>query len=542
MIPRHRHDDSWQADFSQRNEPVRPWGCMHFYMNAPYLRMERSPAFRESTAQRFLQPVPHMETQTPQPIATLEAQITELAGHLNAGNHRFLVLLAEFDRRNGWSDSATQSCAHWLNWKCGIDMGAAREKVRVARALEKLPRVSAAMARGELSYSKIRAITRVGAPETEELLLSIALHGTANHIERTVRCFRRAQQAEELSREARQQAARNVSYTHDDDGSLIVKASLPAEIGALFIKALNAAVDAVDAHERAAKNAAATTSVSDHRGAHVSAETSPIAEDPTPGERPSWGARRADALARIAESFLAHGAEALSSGDRYQAIVHVDAQTLQEGCAGRCEHEDGPALPVETARRLSCDASRVCIVEDENGEPLNVGRKTRTIAPAIRRALLSRDRGCRFPGCPNKHYVDGHHIKHWAHGGETRLSNLALLCRFHHREVHEGGVRIEALNDGALRFTLKNGRSFDSLVPARPGHEQGPHAEDVLQGNWTSLFAHDSSDIVIDADTATPRWRGEQMDYSIAVEALLYQSSQRASNVSAETPRGTRVQ
>src|SRR4051812_3176816 len=189
-------------------------------------------------------------------IDELATEICTLAGHINAANHRFLLLIAEFDRRNGWSDSATQSCAHWLNWKCGIDMGTAREKVRVSRALETLPRVSAAMARGELSYSKVRAITRVGTPETEELLLSIALHGTANHIERTVRCFRRAQQAEELSREARQQAARNVSYIHDADGSLIVKASLPAELGALFIKALNAAVDAVDARERAVKKAA----------------------------------------------------------------------------------------------------------------------------------------------------------------------------------------------------------------------------------------------------------------------------------------------
>src|SRR5262249_34019505 len=141
-------------------------------------------------------------------------------------------------------------CAHWLNWKIGIDMGAAREKVRVARALESLPRISAAMARGELSYSKVRAITRIANTETEELLLTIALHGTANHVERTVRSFRRAKQAEELSREARQQAARMVSYRHDANGSLIVSASLPAEVGALFIKALDAAVNAMDAAAR----------------------------------------------------------------------------------------------------------------------------------------------------------------------------------------------------------------------------------------------------------------------------------------------------
>ena len=248
------------------------------------------------------------------------------------------------------------------------------------------------------------------------------------------------------------------------------------------------------------------------------------------------------------ESFLAHGAETLSSGDRYQAIVHVDAQTLRDGCAGRCEHEDGPALPTETARRLSCDASLVCIVEDENGEPLNVGRKTRTITPAIRRALQSRDRGCRFPGCSNKHYVDGHHIRHWANGGETRLSNLALLCRFHHRQVHEGGVAIQALSNGALRFTLKNGRTLDSPVPARPGEEQGPYAADVGQSDWTNLLAQNRDNIVVTADTAVTRWRGERMDYGIAVDALLYQSNQKSGvashriDVSAETQTTSRMQ
>jgi hypothetical protein len=111
-------------------------------------------------------------------LRELEAQITELAGHLNAAHYRWLSLIAEFDRRNGWSDGATHSCAHWLNWKCGIDLGAAREKVRVAHALEKLPRISAAMARGELSYSKARALTRVVCAGTEEYFLQIALHGT----------------------------------------------------------------------------------------------------------------------------------------------------------------------------------------------------------------------------------------------------------------------------------------------------------------------------------------------------------------------------
>ena len=181
------------------------------------------------------------------PIDELAAEICTLAGHINAANHRFLMLIAEFDRRNGWSDSATQSCAHWLNWKCGIAMGAAREKVRVARALENLPKVSAAMASGRLSYSKAREITRIACAETEDYLLMIAEHGTAQHVEKLVRAYRRCQEAEELSREARQQQTRSVTWRYDDDGSIILNCRLPAEAGALLLKALDLALENVPA-------------------------------------------------------------------------------------------------------------------------------------------------------------------------------------------------------------------------------------------------------------------------------------------------------
>ena len=177
------------------------------------------------------------------PIDEIAAEICTLTGHINAANHRWLMLIAEFDRRNGWADSATQSCAHWLNWKCGIAMGAAREKVRVARALENLPKVSAAMACGGLSYSKAREITRVASAETEDYLLMIAEHGTAQHVEKLVRAYRRCQDAEELSREARQQQSRGVSFRYDDDGSLILNCRLPAEAGARLMKALELAVE-----------------------------------------------------------------------------------------------------------------------------------------------------------------------------------------------------------------------------------------------------------------------------------------------------------
>ncbi len=139
--------------------------------------------------------------------------------------------------------------------------------------------------------------------------------------------------------------------------------------------------------------------------------------------------RQADALVAMAERFLATGEHAARSGDHHLVTVHVDAEVLAGDAEGRCELEDGPALAAETARRLSCDAAVVAVVEDERGTPLDVGRKTRSIPPAIRRALQVRDRGCRFPGCTNRRFLDGDHIRHWAAGGETSLANLALLCR-----------------------------------------------------------------------------------------------------------------
>jgi hypothetical protein len=195
-------------------------------------------------------------------------------------------------------------------------------------------------------------------------------------------------------------------------------------------------------------------------GVDVSAETSKPSNSATSfDDRPTYSARRADALGLLAESFLKLGPAALNGGERNHIVVHVDADVLQAREGGRCELDDGPAIPVETARRLSCDASVVRILESGDGEPLDVGRRTRTIPSALRRALKSRDQGCVFPGCTHKRYVDGHHIHHWAEGGETKLSNLVSLCRTHHRAVHEGGIVIQRLDDGAWRFVKRSGEA-----------------------------------------------------------------------------------
>jgi hypothetical protein len=362
--------------------------------------------------------------------------------------------------------------------------------VRVARALESLPKVSAAMASGRVSYSKVREITRVASSETEDTLLMFAEHGTAQHVEKLVRGFRRCQDAEELSREAQQQQNRCVSIRHDDDGSLILKCRLSAEAGAKILKALQLAVQELPVEPPK----------------DVPAGTLPV--------RVPFSVRRADALALVAESFLAHGALEVRGTDRHQIVVHVAAETLRDRTAGCCEFEHGPAMAAETARRLACDASIVALIENDDGEPLNAGRKTRTISAPLRRVLNARDKGCRFPGCANSRYIDAHHVEHWANGGETKPSNLVSLCRFHHRAVHEGGIRIEILDDGAFRFVKPNGVAVDSVLP---GFTQP-------LGDWKQL----------PAGKMVNGWRGERMDCSLGVEVLL-QRARRAKNVPAGT-------
>jgi hypothetical protein len=420
-------------------------------------------------------------------ITELANEICTLAGHVNAANHRMLTLIAEYDRRNGWNDGATQSCAHWLNWKCGIALGAAREKVRVARALEKLPKVSGAMERGHISYSKVREITRVASPETEDYLLMVAECGTAAHVEKLVRGFRRCKQAEELSRELRQQEERRVTYHYDDDGSLVMSCRLPAEAGEKIIKALESAQQALP--------------------------KAPDEDVPAGTYAPTgrFSARRADALALIADSFLQHGALDAHGTDRHQIVVHVSAETLRDREAGCCEFEDGPSIAAETARRFACDASVVELIENDDGEPLNLGRKRRTISAPLRRALKARDKGCRFPGCANSRHIDAHHIDHWANGGETKPSNLISLCWFHHRAVHEGGYRIERLDDGALRFVRPDGDAVDETCTQPTGDSR-----DVPRGEFMN------------------RWRGEKMDHGLAVDILL-QQAKRAKDVPAGT-------
>jgi hypothetical protein len=329
-----------------------------------------------------------------------------------------LELVREYDECEGWGVGGLISCAHWLNWKCGIGLGAAREKVRVAHALKDLPRISAMFRKGRVSYSKVRAMTRVATRKNERYLLMIARHGTAHHVERVVRNYRKVKRIEALAQENTRHAQRELSWYFDDEGYWVLRGRFTPEQGALIQNALEQAME----------------------------------ED-------------------------------------FQEQKNVAA---------------------ETARRLACDAGVVYWLDGADGSALDIGRKTRSIPPAIRRALQRRDGGCRFPGCTCSRFVDAHHIRHWADGGETSLENLALLCRRHHRLVHEGGFAIRTSAHGAIEFTNPAG----AVIPTGP--------ETRSRGNFLALFnTHAQSGIRITPTSSHSLWLGEKMDDELAMLGML---------------------
>ncbi len=425
-------------------------------------------------------------------VAELERlgdQIAELSAHLDAATARLLDLIREFDEGGGWN-TGFRSCAEWLAWRVGMNLGAARERVRVARALPALPRLAAALARGELSYAKVRALTRVATPETEERLLAVGRAGTASHVERIVRGWRRVDRQAE-AREARlRYRNRALHVFHDDDGTVVLRGRLEPEAGALLVKALDAACEAL------------------YQGrfpTSFNAPADPLGDPPTPAQQ------RADALALLAATALHQGLEPGTPAERYHVVVHVDAPVLADpDQPGQSALEDGSHVSAETSARLSCDASRTVMRHDDAGRIVEVAARNRTIPPALRRALQARDNGCRFPGCGSR-FTEGHHIRHWARGGPTTLSNLALLCRRHHRAVHEEGFGIARGPDDALHFHRPNGE----LVP------DAPIPPSLLSDPVAMLRArHAEAGLHVTPRTGLPFWRGERLDLAWAIDVL----------------------
>ena len=437
-------------------------------------------------------------------------RVAVLYGEITAATREFLRAVAESDRHGDWAEEGFASCADWLAWRIGVTRNVAGEKIRAARALESLPLISESMERGEISFSKVRALTRAATPENEAELLTYAKASSAANLEKLVRGWKTLGRVDEARAERLRHRMRSFSVFPNNEGMFVVKGVVTPEVGALLQRAIEAAGDALFA--------------------------ATAAED---GEQPEPTQLRADALALVAERALAAGFGRGETGEsapisgsraeRYQVMLHVEPSSLAEHAEpGMSELEDGSRLSAESARRVACDASVAAVVKpadvsaaaegvyealargteahaaadaangcvpDEaadsfqkhDGAPPNpkatarvgaavfhLGRRTRTVPPSVRRALEARDRGCRFPGCRLR-FTDAHHIVHWADGGESGLHNLILLCARHHRAVHEGGFQVCTDKEAKAVFFAPGGRVI-AEVPPTPGVATEPPA------------------------------------------------------------------
>lgn len=351
---------------------------------------------------------------------TLFKEVRLVMSQSQALDHRLLCILRELDQRDH-IDGTPLHLASWLARNLGLGYGAAREKVRTARALGHLPLLDAAFRDGKLSYSKVRAVTRVATAHNEAELLMIAHRSNADEVERVVRRMKQHERLDDVQAMLRQ---RSLTYAWDDDGSLVVKARLTPEQGAIWLKALEKAEADFESDDE-------------------------------------FDVVHADAMTQALEESLNDRPKTSRTSERFQVVIHVPAGTLCHPNQSTTESttpsgtgpvaaaiENGPLLHPETVKRLTCDGALVSMLENESGKVLNVGRRTRTIPSAIRRALQARDSQCQFPDCSHTKYLDGHHIVHWSHGGETKLDNLVLLCRRHHRYVHEQGYSVSQSKAG----------------------------------------------------------------------------------------------
>lgn len=370
---------------------------------------------------------------------SVSLQVKHLAQALDRGTCKLIRLLPTFDRHQGWARDGQRSCVAWLNTYCGMSLSTAHDRCRVAYALEELPVITQLFMLGELSWSKVRALTRIASPENERELASQALLMSASALEQMARQYRNVSTPDQAmadnEKASRQYQNRKVHYGFDHQGMVSIHASLPPLEGAAVLKSLARAEDEIYTDAQSALD-----------GIGINPPTyGARAEDPTSRSAMQL---RADALCLMAKKHLSAEPMDVKTSDRYQVVVHVDTTTLSQSLNSNaqphtvCHIENGPSIAASTARRLADDCSVVPIFM-QHGEPLSIGRKSRIWSSAITRAITTRDQHCQFPGCSSARHTHIHHIQHWANGGDTSVDNGVLLCGFHHRLVHEENYSIE---------------------------------------------------------------------------------------------------
>ena len=448
----------------------------------------------------------------------LEADICELSGHIAAATARLVLMIAEYDRRQGWAEWGCRSAAHWLSWKCGVGTHAAREKLRVGHALAELPLIRGAFEVGELSYSQVRAITRVAGPHNEAALVDIARASTAQQLERLVAATAQAERIWDAGFAAAQLAERSFVPGFDYDNAMYTaKLKLTPDDGRLLTNALQLAAKQLKAE----------------RG------------DQSPHTTPEQ--LLADALVALASSFLATNLSEGTGTDDYRSVVFTDETVLNptddchcsrhsdadnDDCAAdsrpareapRAHLEGGATLSAETIRRIWCDTT-VTRLELRDGVIVEINEPTRNISASLRRALGLRDSHCRFPGCSAKR-VDAHHIRYRNHKGPTTVENLLSLCRYHHKLVHEGGYTISRSTHGELQFHDPRGRQLHNHNELKANNNA-----DALRQQHQNLGIH------IEPDTIVGNYCGDKLDLHYAVSVLTRQNVPAGTRTHQPTP------
>jgi hypothetical protein len=356
--------------------------------------------------------------------------------------------------------------------------------VRVARALEELPLITAEFAAGKLSYSKVRSVTRVATPENEDKLVTLAAYATAVQVDRAVRAYRSVSPDDTETEAANaRHAERSLRYDWADGGSLEGHFRIPPEIAAIFLKAVAVARNQIP--------------------------SDPDEEMRTAVRTRELATTNCDALIVMADALLARETGERSSGARFQIQINVDAEVLAGDTEGTCELDGGPAIAPETARRLSCDASIVEAVHDAADRAHPSSQKAPAIPAATRRAVHARDQGCRFPDCGGRVFTHIHHVRHRAHKGGNEMANLVELCWFHHRLVHEGGWSLRFDNTGEVLAIRPNSNVLPRPAPA--GLSDGHEIERANRRAGT----------LIDPTTCIPRMYGDRFDLAAIVTSLV---------------------
>jgi Domain of unknown function (DUF222) len=362
--------------------------------------------------------------------ASLGEPLIEIRGIIDRSESVFADGVRRFDKSGEYKVDGALSLTAWLRWKCKLSGGAALERVEVARQLEQLPKTEAAFASGDLGYQHAvvmaRAAEHVGAAAVrreEASLLQVAQTMDPGQFVGVAKNFEHRVDAAGALAEANHAYQRRYFHISEpQDGMVRLDGMLDAEGGAILRGGLQKFMK-------------------------------PVKDDTR-----SYGQRSADALVELGRQ----GGSVRKSdgtGPRPQLIIRASVDTLA-GTPGAPagELEGGGTVPAETVQRHACDSAITRITgQGELDHELN--HASRTLPAPTRRALESRDRHCVFPGCTRPPiWCDGHHLVWWTRGGATALPNLALLCRPHHRMVHEESWRLVRQKDGR----------FSAIPPARP--------------------------------------------------------------------------